>query len=297
MNTYNKMASEYEQVIEDIKDNIKHPEKTQKDNILKAAKILEKNNHPLNKISAKIAQDLKSLVTPRYIRDVLDPKYKEVEKTTKELVEQQVEIGGKSVNERRDSNAEVVPHSNKGGKSADNKENEVDNNDRYIVVDGVRRKKTYEELRADEEKKKNYRAAMKFGDGGGSKWGRSLSGGGGGSSWVSTKEREESGIPSTNEDMYNDDMEELKAERKEFKNEIKKLKIENEELKEKNKNLMEQRVEVTYVTMVPAAYEDMTKMIAENPPKIFIGFDKHFLVNDIRLTEESEEYNKKRFVE
>jgi hypothetical protein len=247
MNTYNKMASEYEQVIEDIKDNIKHPEKTQKDNILKAAKILEKNNYPLNKISAKIAQDLKSLVTPRYIRDVLDPKYKEEEKIRKDIIIAQTTQG----------HEEVVPHSKSGGKSADDEEEEDESS-----------KKMSNEERSELYDKNKYYNKLKNIEGG-KGWGRASNGRG--SSWVSQEERESRGEKQNQDEFYNDDLEVLKAEVKEYKKEIKALKD------EANKH--------TTVVLESSMFKELQDFIKQSPKKIYLDYDiENYVINKIRAS-------------
>ena len=59
---------------------------------------------------------------------------------------------------------------------------------------------------------------------------------------------------------------------------------------------MEQRIKYTYVTVMPAMYDDIVKVISTKfPKKIYLDFDKDFYVINVRT--EDEEYNKNRFSE
>jgi len=98
----------------------------------------------------------------------LDDKYKDVEKATKELVAQQIEIGGKSTNKQRDSNHLLRDGSRNDEENANIDKNEYENS-------GKSRKQINEEAKALDIQNHNYRAAIKFGSGGG-KWGKSSSG-------------------------------------------------------------------------------------------------------------------------
>jgi len=269
-------TSRFEKIINTIKDNVKNPEKTQKYHIIEAAKELEKNKFQLNKICAKVCEELKGVIKPRYIREVLESKYKETEKIKDELIIAQLENDGKSSSERRVQTEAVVPHA-KNDEDNDNKGEEND------------KKMSLSERKALYMQNKYYRKLPGF-EQGGKGWGKPKSSS---SSWVSTEEKEERSEKQTSNDFYNDDMEILKQK-------VKELKIENKQLIQQNKNLMEQRVEYTTVTVYPAMYQDIINILTENPPgKVYLDFDRDFIVSNVRTTEidKDKEYNKKRFIE
>lgn len=187
------MTTEYERIIDEIKANMRDPGMTQKDNILKAAEVLERNNalKDIRDICAKLCKDLEKAehIKKRHVQDSLPDKYKHVEKTRKDILIAQTDGGGNQTTEQLYTDDAVRP-------SSDNDEdNDDDNSDESLEELKERRKAEYKPYDPSDRYR---RMANKAGGQSSNK-----------SSYPQPKQRDDQ--------LYQDDMEALKEENKQLR--------------------------------------------------------------------------------
>lgn len=104
------MASEFEQILDEMQAQMRDPQTTQKANIIRAAEALEKQNFDLDSICRRVIEGIKSKkipIKPEYVRKVLPEKYKEVENIRKDILAARAE-GGNQTDEQRNSSLRLV---------------------------------------------------------------------------------------------------------------------------------------------------------------------------------------------